>query len=177
MPNNIHMTKSEKLLPFSFGHGFNSVTICKWWLQMEFLLCFQRVHPSIIIRKRSFDLLKPYWVKKMKDQNVCCCIYHVEMEELKVGFNHMRQKCGLHSNSHCDCESICAPTDGFPISCVGDHATYHGITIMWEAIVCLKNPHFEWHARLGLHVWDMWKLWCKLVWPFVRMRKMAPNLL
>jgi hypothetical protein len=81
---------------------------------MEFFLHFQRVHPSIITRKRSFDLLRPYWVKKMKDQNVCCCIYHVEMEELKMGFNHMRQKCGLHSNYHCDCESICAPTDGFP---------------------------------------------------------------
>jgi hypothetical protein len=32
------------------------------------------------------------------------------------------------------------------ISCVGDHATYHGITIMWEAIVCLWNPHSEWYA-------------------------------
>jgi hypothetical protein len=28
----------------------------------------------------------------MKDCNACCCIYYVEMEGLKVGFNHMWQK-------------------------------------------------------------------------------------
>jgi dihydrofolate reductase len=54
---------------------------------MEFFLHFQRMHPLIIIGKRMFDSLRPYWVKKMKDRNVCCYIYHVEMKELKVGFN------------------------------------------------------------------------------------------
>jgi hypothetical protein len=29
---------------------------------------------------------------------------------------------------------------------VGDHATYPGITTMWEAIICFKDPHSEWHA-------------------------------
>ncbi len=52
-------------------------------------LRFQKAHPSIIIGKQTFDSLHPYWVKKMKDCNACCCIYYVEMEGLKVGFNHM----------------------------------------------------------------------------------------
>jgi hypothetical protein len=54
---------------------------------MDFFLHFQRMHPSIVIGKKMFDSLWPYWVKKMKDRNVCCHIYHVEMEELRIGFN------------------------------------------------------------------------------------------
>jgi hypothetical protein len=63
------------------------LTTCKWWLKMDFFLHFQRMHPSIVIGKKMFDSLWPYWVKKMKDRNVCCHIYHVEMEELRIGFN------------------------------------------------------------------------------------------
>jgi hypothetical protein len=49
----------------------------------------------MIIDKRAFDALCPFWVKQMKEWNVYYCIYHVEMEELRVGFNHMRQKSEL----------------------------------------------------------------------------------
>ncbi len=58
----------------------------------------------------------------------------------------MKLKFGLHPNFHYDCESICGPTDQSPTSYVGDHATYLGITTMWEVIVCLKDPLSEWHA-------------------------------
>jgi hypothetical protein len=50
--------------------------------QMEFYLCFQKMHPQIKIGKRSFDVLHPFFVKQMKEWNVCCCIYHVEINEL-----------------------------------------------------------------------------------------------
>ncbi len=43
------------------------------------------------------------------DCDVSCCIYHVEMEELRVGFNHMSHKSGLHSKVHCECEKNCEP--------------------------------------------------------------------
>jgi len=78
----------------------------KWWLQMEFFLQFQKTHPSIVIGKQAFDGLHPFWVKKMKECNVWCCIYHVELEELWMGFNHMCQKSRLHSNFHCDREVV-----------------------------------------------------------------------
>ncbi len=84
----------------------------------------------------------------MKDYNVCCCIYHVEMAELRVGFNHMRQKSRLHLEIHCQCEAICGAINDSPINCVGSHASYLGLIALWEAIVCPKDPHSEWH------VWD-----------------------
>jgi hypothetical protein len=71
---------------------------CKW----IFFLRSQKAHPLVIVGKRAFDALRPFWVKRMKERNVCCYIYHVEMEELKVGFNHMRHKSELRSISHCD---------------------------------------------------------------------------
>jgi hypothetical protein len=94
-----------------------------------------------MLGKRTFDLLRPYWVKRMKDRNVCCCIYHVEMEELRVGFNHMRQKFGLHLEIHCQCEAICGAINDSPTSCGGSHATYLGLTTLWEIVIYLKAPH------------------------------------
>ena len=58
-------------------------------MQMEFYLHFQAAHSEVIVGKRIFDSFQPYFVKKLKDRNVCCCIYHVEMEELRVGFNYI----------------------------------------------------------------------------------------
>jgi hypothetical protein len=118
MADYIHMNFFEKLLPCSFGHGSNSVTICKCCMQTEFSLHFRSVHPSIIIRKQSFNSIRPFWVKKMKDRNVCCYIYHVKMEELRVGFNHMKQKCELHLvvfpfHGICVCLTICVYMDPF----------------------------------------------------------------
>jgi hypothetical protein len=66
--------------------------------------------------------------------------YHIEMEELRVGFNHMRQKFGLHSEIHYQCKTICGTIDDSPTSCVGSHATYFNITAVWEAVVCPKDP-------------------------------------
>jgi hypothetical protein len=69
------------------------------------------------------------------------------MEDLRVGLNHMRLKNGLHLKVHCDCEAICGAIDESSSTCVGSHATYLGITRSWEAIMCHKDPQFEWHAR------------------------------
>jgi hypothetical protein len=68
----------------------------------------------------------------MKKWNVCCYIYHVEMEELRVGFNHMQQKSKLHSSSHCDYdyEVVCGYVDGLTIGCMGSQAMYYVIIMM-----------------------------------------------
>ncbi len=99
---------------------------------MDFFLHSQKAHPLVILGKRAFDALRPFWVKRMKEQNVCCYIYHVEMEELKVGFNHMRHKSKLHSISHCDwdCEVVCGYVDGLTIGYMGSQVMYFGVTKM-----------------------------------------------
>jgi hypothetical protein len=69
------------------------------------------------------------------------------MEELRMGLNHMKQKSRLHLEVHCDCEAICGVTAESQSTCVNSHGTYLGITRLWEAIVCPKDPHSKWHAQ------------------------------
>ncbi len=64
-----------------------------------------------------------------------------------MGLNHMKQKSRLHLKVHYDCEAICGVTDESQSTCVDSHATYHGITRLWEAIACPKDPHSKWHAQ------------------------------
>jgi hypothetical protein len=78
-------------------------------IQMELYLRFQAAYPLVIVGKRMFNLLQPFWINRLKERNVCCCIYHVEMQELLVGFNHIRAKSGLycHFLCECECEEVC----------------------------------------------------------------------
>jgi hypothetical protein len=91
--------------------------------------------------------VRPFWVKKMKDRNVCCYIYHVEMEELRVDFNFMRKLSGIHASNtcNCDCEEVCGGRDG--CGCKGHFLTFTGTTSMMESILCPLDEFTEWHDR------------------------------
>jgi len=70
----------------------------------------------------------------MKECNVCCYIYHVEMEELHVVLNNMHMKFNIHSKTQCQCscEEICQPIDVESFNCVGTLTTYPTLTTLWE---------------------------------------------
>jgi hypothetical protein len=114
---------------------------------MEFYLCFQAAHPLVIFGKRMFDFLQPFWIKRLKERNICCCIYHVEMQELLVGFNYMRAKSGLHSQSvcECECEEVCRSYHG--TNCAGSLVVFSGVTAMSKMILCPKPEGAKWHTH------------------------------
>ncbi len=70
-----------------------------------------------------------------------CCIYHMELNELKLGLNNMRGQgnstkvCKYHKHE------VCAPCKG----------SYKGITCLWEFVVCLKGDFDEWHKKECLY--------------------------
>ncbi len=72
-------------------------------MHAEFYLRFRSTHLEHIIGKWTFERLKPFFVKPMKEQNTCCCIYHIEMEELQLGLNNMKVKSSLHHSDECEC--------------------------------------------------------------------------
>jgi hypothetical protein len=84
--------------------------------------------------------------KNERPQNNIC---HVKLKELRLRFNYMCEKFGLHSNFHCDCEVVCDYDDYFidDSGHMRKHATYLGLITLWEVVVCTKVPHAEWHAR------------------------------
>ncbi len=50
-----------------------------------------------------FESLKPFFVKMLKDMNTWCCIYHMELNELRLALNLMRTSNTIHGNTNCDC--------------------------------------------------------------------------
>ncbi len=94
---------------------------------------------ELALGNEQFELLKTFFVKPMWDQNTCCYIYHVELNELRLGVNIMRRQgnskkvCNHHEHK------VFAPRK----------TSYKDITCLWESIVCpkgdfdeLSQPHF-----------------------------------
>jgi hypothetical protein len=71
------------------------------------------------------------------------------MEELRMGFNYMQKKLGLHSNIDCFyfCEEVYQPIDGYNQGCISSLGTISRLTTMWESIVCPHDQFPEWHRR------------------------------
>jgi hypothetical protein len=99
-------------------------------LQTQFFIRFQKAHPEVIAGERSFCSLKPFFIKAMKERNTCCCIYHVELNELRMALNkYHASRPKEHSCQHrmesgsCDASSI----------------EFDGLTSCWESVVCPKG--------------------------------------
>jgi hypothetical protein len=83
---------------------FNVLYLPPFLLQTSFFLRFMEAHPECNIRQRAFERLKPSWVKKLKERNTCCCIYHVEMDMMKAGLITLRDKLrGFYTLTNCNC--------------------------------------------------------------------------
>jgi hypothetical protein len=81
------------------------VFYCNLFEQLEFYERFMKDHPSCQIGLRTFENLKPNYVRRFKEQNTYLCKYHVEMVELMHGFNNMWFVAkGLHGQ---DCSFAC----------------------------------------------------------------------
>jgi hypothetical protein len=46
-------------------------------------------NPDVVVEQTSFVSLKPYFVKSLRDRNVCCCKYHTKLVLLKDALNHL----------------------------------------------------------------------------------------
>ena len=111
-------------------------------LQMEFYLKFQRAHLEVIVGKSSFEILQLLWAKKMKERNVCYCIYYVEIQKLLVELN-MHAKFGQHGPIVCNCN--CKVCDSNECGCVTELCTYSRTSALWKSILCSSEELSEWH--------------------------------
>jgi hypothetical protein len=94
---------------------------------------------------KIFDSLQPFWVKWMKKWNVCCCIRHVELEELWVVLNNIWLNSGIHSKTHCasSCEDVCPPETTKTNICTSSHVTYLGLIAHWGP----QDEFSKWHSK------------------------------
>jgi hypothetical protein len=115
-----------------------------WALQMDFYTQFLKANTSCQVGLQAFDGLKPYYVRQLKERNTCACKYHVDMVELKLGFNNMCSGSkGLHGqNCICDCDVCFNVILGD--KCQAKKCQFVGLTNMWDSILCLVE-NLAWH--------------------------------
>jgi hypothetical protein len=99
-------------------------------VQTSFYLRFKAKNPHAVIGERLFAALKPFFVKRLSERNTCCCIYHVELNELLLALNKMRAA-----------GKVCNHGDGAGYA-IGT-STYKGLTELWQGIVCPKGEFEE----------------------------------
>lgn len=123
--------------------------------QTAFFLQFKDAHPEYKIAQRTFERMKPWYFRPLKERNVCCCIYHVEMDLMRVGLNTMRDQVrGLHTKLQCSC--FCPVCSRYPIEQVlqADHfamdrlcVSQRGTRSVASARVCYGNMQQLWRKK------------------------------
>jgi len=113
--------------------------------QTCFFLCFKETHPECSMHQRAFERLKPWWVRKLKEKNRCCCIYNVEMDFIRVALSNLTDRLrGLHASINCACLCVVCIGNGEG-SCHEHEHIFKRITLMWKACICLKGEFDLWH--------------------------------
>jgi hypothetical protein len=56
---------------------------------LDFYTRFMKAHVEGKVGLRTFEKLKPYYVRRLKECNTCTCKYYIKMLELRHGFNNM----------------------------------------------------------------------------------------
>ena len=113
-------------------------------LQVEFFLNFKEQHPSCVIGFRTFQQIKPFYVKRLKERNTCCCIYHTHMDFLRLAINSMRSNVRDLHGPTCNCEcQVCRPMG--ETMCVGNTQIHPSVKQLWTYVVCPKEEEDEWN--------------------------------
>ena len=114
-------------------------------LQKQLYERFIAAHPECPIMHRSFDDLRPFFVIKCKERNVCCCRYHVEVLFLLEALNAFRDPyTGAHFVLRCGYECIvCGIGNGG--YCKAGESRFSGVTALWESLLCPKLEDSEFH--------------------------------
>jgi hypothetical protein len=104
------------------------------------------------VQQRAFLKLQHFFIKSMKDRNVCCCVYHVEVQLLKDAMNRMRdRRLGIHRThecgSFCFCDVCCPPGTRGVDGCQAHSANFARTTKLWQSCVCAKDELQLWHRR------------------------------
>ncbi|KAG0572174.1 hypothetical protein KC19_VG074600 [Ceratodon purpureus] len=132
-------------------------TVVCWWeeeTKLDFYTRFVTLHAPIKVSLTSFRRLKPYFVRRLRDLNACCCRYNIEMQEITVGWNTMRSQRvhldGVSGSCSCGCPSMCTkPVDGAGtvgvVRCQSTMHSYKRATHLWEKTLCPKPTGSEWH--------------------------------
>ena len=105
---------------------------------------FKDSHPQLQVGQRSFEKLKPWFVRKLKDRNTCC-VYHIQLMYFLNAFNIMCSKAFVFHGNSCTCECNVCNSSMVLGKCTTSEHTFKGITKLWESCVCPKGENDMFH--------------------------------
>jgi hypothetical protein len=95
--------------------------------------------------------LKPWFVKRLKEWNMCTYRYHMKLNELRCGVNTLWVGKHVHdSHCVCSCEGICKLEMNSAIgevSCFAHTWTYNIFPSLWSSLLCSKKQSGGFHRR------------------------------
>lgn len=112
----------------------------------------QEKHLHAKIKCIAFTLLKPWFVRHIKEWNTYYWCYHMDLVEFHIGLNNMHSKTrGLCANCDCRCV-ICCPlgVDQNFQECCAYQISFSRLTNLWTSIVCPIVDGHEWHKQACL---------------------------
>ena len=119
-------------------------------MQVEFFLKFKdwclREGNGVQIGLRKFQHLKPYYIRTMKDRNVCCCKAHVAMDLLKEGLNKFRRH-EHPQDCSCSCSTCIVDSDAPEQRCVASKNLISSVSNWIDIVLCRKREGEQWHAK------------------------------
>jgi hypothetical protein len=98
----------------------------------------------------KFQLLKPWFVRRLTSWSTCCCRYHTEVGLLLRALNEFRKDpSGIHAACSCDCQQVCSKRDDLTSTsgCSASLQIYESFSGFWSSILCLIGPRCFWYNR------------------------------
>jgi hypothetical protein len=118
-------------------------------LQTNFFLCFKEENLGEKVEERAFMKLRPFFIRPLKDRNVCCCIYHVEAQMCCEALNRMRDGTYKIHSDHTEfffCDIFHPPGSNGQHLCYTHQNMLAGLTTL-PLCVCPKGELDMWHKR------------------------------
>ncbi len=111
----------------------------------------QTKNPNVPIMLTNFQTLKPWFVKRLKEWNMCNYQYHMKFNELRCGLNILWIRKHFHdSHCVCSCEGICKLEMNSVVgefSCSAHTWTHNILPSLWNSLLCSKEQNDEFHRR------------------------------
>ncbi|MCO5591795.1 hypothetical protein L7F22_045787 [Adiantum nelumboides] len=116
--------------------------------QVELYLRFKTKYADIQILQLCFESMKLFFVRKLRDRYICCCIVHVQMIFLKEAVNHMRtQSFDLHGSCcMCSCPICLHHDEVVNHGCLAYKNASMSTTLLLESILCSILAEHSFHS-------------------------------
>ena len=128
--------------------GLKFISFFVFLLHLEFSTAFKSKYLDTAIQLSKFQMLKPWFIKRLRTWNTCCCRYHTKLGMLLRALNEIRKDVqGIHVGCLRICEVCKQLGHHGRMACASQ---FSGLTTFWSFVLCSIRPLHLWHKECVL---------------------------